>query len=311
MSTGIEELPGSVRPVPSDAIFFMFPIGLTWFMFGASCFCICCAAFALALPLIEPGHSVLLTALLSAAVLGSFGVLNMRTYARLRCSVAVSPDGIWYLPRRGEPTYIAWCDVASVKAKDTQQRIVLADFSGRRSISLEYQLENYGKLRDFVTAHTSALTHQNVNVANIFHAIWINKIVLLVTALGCLFFAWLIGDNGLPWMSLVFIGNACLILGVIAMDPMWVIIERDSVVVKYPGWERAIPFGSIIGIPFKDVYRHGNVSQYVVITRQNGKPITLRRFREGSVALHNALQAAWTTTGGAKSNSDKAAGALQ
>jgi len=37
----------------------------------------------------------------------------------------------------------------------------------------------------------------------------------------------------------------------------------------------------------------GNVWAAVIINRQNGKPIKLFRFREGSIALRDALQSAW------------------
>ena len=42
----------------------------------------------------------------------------------------------------------------------------------------------------------------------------------------------------------------------------------------------------------------GNVWAAVIINRQNRKPVKLFRFREGSVALRDALQSAWKAAGG-------------
>ena len=283
-----------VQPVPADALVFKFPQSLAWFMFGAACISLGFMIFVLAMQILKPSHGSFVIALLGVAMCGLFATLALRSFSRLRDSVAASSDGIWYLPRKGKPTFIAWVDVVSVKANDTKQRLVLADGTGHRSIRLEYQLTNFGKLRDFVIAHTATQTRLSANAANVFHAIWINKIAMLVTASGCLFFAWLSGDNGLPWISLFCIGYACVALGVIAVDPVQVVIGRDAVVVKCIGWERTIDFRGISGVMFKNVNSRGNIWERVVITRQNGKPITLRRFREGSVALHDALQTAWS-----------------
>lgn len=243
--------------------------------------------FVLAMQVLKPSQGSLVIALLGVAVCGLFATLGMRSFGRLRNSVAVSSDGIWYLPRRGEPTFIAWFDVASVKANDTQQRLVLADGTGHRSIRLEYQLTNFGKLREFVVGHTAAQTRLDANAPSIFHRSWINKGLLLFYAALFIFFAYLSHVHFL-------IGIACLLLGAITQDPLFLVITSDAAVIKYPGWERTIHFGSISGIELVDVYNRGNVWAAVVIKRKNKKPLKLYRFREGSLALHDALQTAWS-----------------
>jgi hypothetical protein len=71
------------------------------------------------------------------------------------------------------------------------------------------------------------------------------------------------------------------------------------VVIAYPGWRRTIDLHSITGISLKDIPdSKGNVWAAVIINRQNGKPIKLFRFREGSIALRDALQSAWHAAGG-------------
>ena len=64
--------------------------------------------------------------------LGLFGTPTLRSFGRLRDSVQANSDGIWYLPRKGEPIFIAWSNVASVKANDTRQRLVLCNATSGR-----------------------------------------------------------------------------------------------------------------------------------------------------------------------------------
>ncbi len=280
-------------------------------MLGASCLFIGFAGFALALPLIEPRNDSLLIALLGALVFGSFATFSLRSYARVRDRVAVNSEGIWYMARKGTPTFIAWRDVASVKVNDTQQRLVLVDGVGRRTIKLEYQLEDFGKLRDFVLCHTVKQTLMNAVGANVFHRTWINKGILLGGAVLFLLFAWLNRQQCQPEPLLFLIGFAAFLLGATMFDPISVVIETNAVVVKYLGWERIFSFSTISGIGLKDVYSRGNVWASVVIARKQGRPIKLYRFREGSVALNDALQTAWRLAGGTTTNSGDTTKVLQ
>jgi hypothetical protein len=280
-----------VQPVPADALVFKFPRGLAWFMFGVACISFGFMIFVLAMQTLKPSHGSLVIALLGVAMCGLFATLTLRSFSRLRDSVAVSSEGIWYLPRKGEPTFIAWFDVASVKANDTLQRLVLTDARSHRSIRLEYQLTNFGKLRDFVLGHTAAQTRLDANAPSIFHRSWINKGLLLFYAALFIFFAYLSHVHFL-------IGIACLLLVAITQDPLCLVITSEAAVIKYPGWGQTIPLCSISGIELIDVNNSGNVWAAVVIKRKDKKPIKLYRFREGSLALHDALQAAWSLAGG-------------
>ena len=77
------------------------------------------AASALAWRLTDPAHASLVVVLPCVPLFGSFAALCLRSFKRLRDQVAVNSDGIWYLPRKGEPTFIVWHEVGSVSALDT------------------------------------------------------------------------------------------------------------------------------------------------------------------------------------------------
>jgi hypothetical protein len=292
-----EALCASPPAVPTDALVFKFPSGLAWVVLGGAFLFLGFMIFVLALPLIEPSQASLAVELLGVTVSGSFATMCLRSFRRLRDSVAANSHGIWYLPRKGESTFIAWSDVASVNARDTQQRLVLTDATGSRSIRLEYQLEDFSRLRDLVLRNTAS-TRLHSTAATDFHRTWINKGVFLCGTMLFIVFAWLSRAQGQPGPSFFFMGFAALSLVGIMRDPLRVLITSQAVVVKYPGWERTIPFADIGNITLAEVRNRGNVWAVVVIERRRGKPIKLFRFREGSVALHESLQSAWRSAGG-------------
>jgi hypothetical protein len=124
---------GSESLVPSDASVFKFPSGMAWMVLGCSVLCFGWWSFALVA--FDPWHDSRAMELLWVVGPGLFGTLTLRSFGRLRDSAAANSDGIWYLPRKGEPTFIAWSNVASVKADDTQQRLVLCNATSGRIIS--------------------------------------------------------------------------------------------------------------------------------------------------------------------------------
>lgn len=280
----------------ADALVFKFPRNVAGTMLGGSLFCFGLVAFALALRLTDPAQTSLAVVLPCVALFGSLGTFCLRSFGRLRDSVAVDSEGIWYLPRKGESTFIAWREVGSVSAQDTQQRLVLLDATGGRRIRLEYQLEDFGRLRDFVLHHTEA-TRLRAPVTGVFHRTWINKGILLGVTLVSLSFAWLSLHQGQPVPSLLFVGVAGLFLVALTRDPTRVVITREAVVVKYLGWKRTIPFDTISGIVLADVQDRGNVWAAVIIERRQGGSLKLFRFREGSIALREALDSAWRSAG--------------
>ena len=263
-------------------------------MLGCSLISLGFMAFTLVERLTDAAHVPLAVVLLCVIVLGSFAALCLYNFRKLRESVAINSQGVWSLPTKGEPTFIAWRDVANVRADDTGQRLVLLDGTGGSSIRLKYQLQDFGRLREFVLRHTAESARRCAPGVNVFHRTRINKVILLGFAVPCLFLARLGFHQGQPRASLFFIGLAGLIVASLTQDPTHAVITRDAVVIKYPGWKRVIPFHSISGIVLADQYdRNCNVWAAVIIERRQGRPLKLFRFREGSLALHDALYSAW------------------
>jgi hypothetical protein len=287
----------TVGSVPSDATVFGFPAGTKWFVFGGAALF---SVLAVALPaLVMPtGRFSLGAASLWFVVSGSLAAASWLSFARLRARIALNETGIWYLPPSGSYTFLAWKDVSRVRADDTGQRLVLTDTSKHREIKIEYQVEHFSTVRDFVLAHSAAQIHECASNLTCFHRTWINKAILAVFGSPFLIASWMSYKQGERGMPLFVPLCVCIVAGVgIALDPLRVSITSDAVVIAYPGWKRTIPFGSITNIAIEDVRSRGNVWAAVVIERKKNRPIRLFRFREGSLALHDALRTAWTNAG--------------
>jgi hypothetical protein len=292
MTENIEQSGWREKGAPANATLFKFPSGTAPFLLIVSILCFCLLILVVYEQISHPKRGSLGIATVCVAMFAAFGLIAFRSSGRLRDTIAVNSDGIWYLSRSGQSTYIAWSDVASVKVLDTQQRLLLSDKSDSRRIRLEYQLEDFAKLRDFVLSHTTALTKPHSPRSNTFHRTWINKTVLLVFAGSSLLIAGL--TVGQPKVFVIAIGFAVAFLASLTQDPTTLQITKDAVVITYPGWKQNIDFRTISGISLTDIADgKGNVWAAVIINRQNDKPIKLFRFREGSIALRDALQSAW------------------
>lgn len=284
-----------VNPVPSNASAFSVPPGTVWLVFGGACVFTAFSVLGAALAFFRSSDRLSLCIGLAAAVgFGAGAILALRCFNLLRARIALNETGIWYLPYRGQNTFISWKDVSSLKADDTGQRLILTDASQNRAIKVEYQLENFKRLREAVLAHTTMQRCMHAENLTTFHRTWINKIVLAVLGFPFLvvsFLSYREGLAGAPLLIPFCIGILAVIS--IVMDPLAVSIVSEAVVIKYPGWKRSISFDSIRKIAIQDVYSRGNTWLAVVIERTKHRPIRLFRFNEGSIALHEALEKAW------------------
>lgn len=219
------------------------------------------------------------------------GVLLAYDSFRLRYSVAVSPQGIWYLPPSPQPIHLAWNEVGNVRANDVMQWLVVKDVSGIRGFRVDYQVENFSELRDLILKNTTTAARRHTESDTVFHRSWINKTVLLLLGAGLLPVFIQVRLN--QFERLAFLVLLLLLIAALVRDPVRVLITPGAAVITYIGWRRTIPFSEIIGIAIQEVSYRGNKFQAVVIHRQSGEPIKLLRFREGFIALHDALDAAW------------------
>ncbi len=278
------------NPPPADAKIFKLPPSYRWGLLLAAIFFSGAVALGLALPWL-PGNGAFSFVLSAVCLLffGSLAFYAFRAFQRSRDRVAVNDDGIWYLPNTaGSPTFIRWNEVTTVRARELLQRLEVIDITGRK-IRLEFQLENFDRLREIVLSHTEDRRRQTPSLS-VFHSGYRTIAIPVFGMLFFLGFACLSMWQGSQGAALLLAGIVILNAYLLARQPLRVRISSQSIIVEYPGWRRAVPFDSIKDVAIANAQ---NGTPVVTIERQQGKPLIFRIFREGSVALYDAVRGAW------------------
>jgi hypothetical protein len=290
-----DTLGAQTKAPPADASIFGFPASLRILMVGALVIFVGFIAFAVLMQLTRPARGSLVVVLLSFVVLGTGAFFCLRILRSSRNRIAVNSEGIWYLARNEPSSFMTWSNVSAVKADDTRQRLILTDASSTIVIRAEYQLENFGTLREFILSHTNEIARQAPLGTRAFHRTWINKIISTLLGLPFLAVSVQCYREGVGNGFYVTLAIGMYAQFLIVLDPVSLTVGTEGIVIRYPLWRRSIPFDSITGIALQDFNSRGNVWTAVVIERGRKSRIKLFRFREGSVALHDALQSAWRT----------------
>lgn len=298
MNAGAVEITGTPA-LQADAAVFQFPRGATWLLLLALLMAVAEAVLLLFRIWNTPDPSTRLTQIPEFVFLSLVAEMNWRLIRRSRRRVAVNAAGIWAI--RGRVVkYVPWLNVARVTANDTVQRIDLIDRSGATTISVDYQLKNFERLREFILLHTRENTQFQPPGVGTFHRLWELKLIYAALGAIALFVAWQMRLHGGGGESVLPVVLAAIAIFMILREPVTVSAGQDGIVIKYICFQGLIPFNSITGIAFSDVRYRWNVWAGVVITTARKERIRLSRFREGSVALYEALQTAWKQAAGAQ-----------
>ena len=278
-------------PVPADATVFTFRRGATWFILLALLFALTEAVFLLVEAWFTQDPSTRMTQIPEGVFLALVAELNWRFFRSSWHRIAVNAEGIWSVRLRNT-SFLAWRNLAHVLANDAMQRLELADASGLTEIQVEYQLKDFERLRDFILSHTTESAQVHASGVGAFRRSWEYKIIYATIASASLFVAWFVYRHvtGHVFLLPVALGATALVL--FFLDPVSLVINHDRISIKYAGYQRTILFSSISEIALSDRRYRGNVWAGVLIRRKTGGPIRLSRFRGGSVALYEALQAA-------------------
>jgi hypothetical protein len=221
-----------------------------------------------------------------------FAVYFIRLLRTFRDVIAVSPQGAWKLSPQGSYTFIAWDDLDGVRERMRNLALIAKD---GRQIKLDYQLEDFARLREFVVHYMAQVAHPQSHGERVFHRTWMGKGTLLSLAGAGFLFAGMNYLKGQHAASLFLFGVSILTLLAALRDPSLLVVGHDGIEIQSPLGSRNIPFRAISGIRLVNRQHDGYFWSIVVIDRKTGGPLRLFRFREGPVALRDSLHAAWVS----------------
>lgn len=280
--------------VPLDAAVFTFSSSARWVLFPAMLLALAEATvlFIQAWSTVDP--TTRLTQIPEGVFFALVAELNWRLFRRSRDRVAVNEEGIWSISRN-RIGFLSWRNVAHVRANDAAQRLDLIDAAGSTAVHVDYQFREFDRLRDFILGHTLESAHLQGAGISTFHRGSDTRMVYLGLAALLFLIALMMhgGVRGKEYLFPVFLGVAAIRMAL--AEPLSLTVNRDAFVIRYITHQRSIPFNSVIGISLSNLRFRGNIWAGVVVTLNRRGSVRLARFSEGSLALYEALRAAWKT----------------
>jgi len=280
----------SAPGIPPDANVYTFAAGATWIFLVALLMALAEGILLFYRAWTTADPSTRISQIPEGVFFALVAELNWRFLRGSRARIAVNAEGIWRR-RGGRTAFLAWRDVASVLANDALQRLEITDARELTTIRVEYQIANFERLREYILGHSDQQAQLEKHGVSVFHAAIGRKIVYGAAAAILLFFAWLSQHHSGHMLVVPLLAGVGLLF-LILREPTKVVIGHDGIAIHHLGYQSDIPFSSIASVDLSDVRYRGNVWAGVVITNRRGARIRLSRFREGSVALYEALRAA-------------------
>lgn len=209
--------------------------------------------------------------------------------------VMIDQAGITYCPSQRPRQFVPWDSIGRVRARDGLQRLELYDRRNTRVMKLEYQLDRFERLRMLVLQYTQPFLVIQSKQTSFDAAPWVS---ILATAFMLLLLPFVIDslvsgqtEDGVYGL---------LFLGLISAGLCWRQIQKldlksDHFVIEYCFWRRKrVSFGEISSVSLiNGTAPYGGKPAKVFIACTSGQKIELRGFRDGSLAVFDAIESAW------------------
>lgn len=232
--------------------------------------------------------------ILTMIVFGPLIWYGLRILRILDDYVQVDESGIWYVSPNQRRLFVQWRDIAAVRARDVLQRLELSDAYGRVVMKVEYQLENFERLRAVIYERTRAHL-KNDSERHTFskgRSLRVGYGVAIVMFGAAALWAWLEGE---PWAAGGFLGVTVYAVATFLFETQWLEVTPEGPVIASLVRRRVLPFESIAEISLRNVSeQYGNAVATVHLHLIDGKMLQLTGFQEGSLALYKALESAWS-----------------
>jgi hypothetical protein len=146
-------------PPDANVIVFGFSTGFRQWMLIAVIGFLCIVSFylfGLYYELIHDGGWLIEIVIIGGiAFFGLLAIIAAVAWSKSSDRVSLDDSEITFLPHRGTAMSIRWNEVDKVDAHDVMKRLTITGVSGTKRINLEYQLEDFARLRDIVLTRTS------------------------------------------------------------------------------------------------------------------------------------------------------------
>lgn len=209
-----------------------------------------------------------------------------------RSQLAVDSSGIRYIPKSvGSPVFLSWQDVGTIEMQDSVQRLVVKSASSKKTINIEYQINDFKELRSIIFKK-SAIYRSDDRKREFIRSKNQSILLVLLFVVSTMLIMSVFSKNKsliLSYFTPLFVFSLVAIL----FDPSKFKITNDAFVIFFPAWKRVIPFSTVRDVVQSETCTSGKIWTTVAIELENGKSIVMPQYPGGSIALYNAMQSAW------------------
>lgn len=240
---------------PNETVF-EFPSATAMYFLPAA---IVCGVFLLA-EITTPSRNHLALAVLAILI----GTVQLIGFSRLRYRVALSEDGIRYMPYGQAPIFLRWTEIASLKLQETSLRaqLVISDAALLRRIILDYRLDKFEDLLSLVVERATNCD-PHLALPKTFHTSYLDQVIVVIAFFVSVGLA--IHFANLDQIYAAAFGLfALLSVGILVALPHKLTVSFDSIAQGYLGWRREIATASITGLRF-GVQRGNRGSLWTVV----------------------------------------------
>jgi hypothetical protein len=275
-----------VEEAANEAVF-EFPSVIRLYLLPAAVVCCVMVLFAITAPSLST---------LGVAVLVSFvAAVQLIFFSRLRYRVAVSNDGIRYMPYADAPIFLQWSEVASLELREGigAAQLAISDASRLRKMILDYRLDKFQDLLSIVVDR-AANCDPHPPLPKTFHTSYLDQSVIIAVFLVCIVLSIYFAEADQSVYATAFGLFAVLPVCILAALPRSLSVSTNSLELRYLGRRRQIALASVTGVRFGLMRGNRGLLWTVVwLDTIEDRPLKLTGFTEGSLAVYYALRDAW------------------
>ncbi|MFH2044047.1 MAG: hypothetical protein ABIK92_02755 [Pseudomonadota bacterium] len=203
-------------------------------------------------------------------------------------AISIDNDGIWPLHKEKKESLISWKSIANIKERPAMQRLDLIGQDGSLLLKIEYQLENFDRLRNLLIDRIDIKQYQYLPI--IFSKKIIYHLFYFICILGLLSLGWHVGQK-----RPVFGYGAAAILAIgICYEyftTIWCLsIDHHELSYKYPLLSRHVQYRDVIKVNLSDTFVNGaRLPEVYVDLKNDTKPIKLEKLGVDAVILYKTL----------------------
>jgi hypothetical protein len=206
-------------------------------------------------------------------------------------AISIDQEGLWpSINDRGQ-ALVPWSKISRLRERPFLQRIEALDTSGQVVARIEYQLQDFERLRALVLQRAHLRAHEITASGFLQKSRWHH--VFSLSAIVCFaLLGWYVG----PTQPLVGYVGMALVVGTIGWEywttPFRLRVTRDALEIYSPSGRRRVPKQDVATVEIQDQLVN-RAKHPAVILRLVGvsKPIKLRALGVQAIELHQALQA--------------------